>query len=142
MTQETVTVTIEGTQIAVPKGTTIIEAAKQAGIVVPHYCLPSVAAVPCRMPDVPGRGRETTQAHAGLCDDRGGRAGGPGGEPQGQGRAPERARVSPHQSPARLPDLRPGRRVRAAGLRVPGGPLRHPLLRVRQALQPGGGLRA
>jgi NADH-quinone oxidoreductase subunit G len=51
MTQETVTVTIEGTQIAVPKGTTIIEAAKQAGVLVPHYCyhpsLPSPAV--CRM---------------------------------------------------------------------------------------------
>jgi NADH-quinone oxidoreductase subunit G len=49
--QELVTVTIEGMQIAVPKGTAIIEAAKQAGILVPHYCyhpsLPSPAV--CRM---------------------------------------------------------------------------------------------
>ena len=35
--QELVTVTIDGMQIAVPKGTSIIEAAKQAGILVPHY---------------------------------------------------------------------------------------------------------
>jgi len=51
MTGELVTVTIEGTRIAVPKGTTIIEAAKQAGVLVPHYCyhpsLPSPAV--CRM---------------------------------------------------------------------------------------------
>ena len=51
MTDELVTVTIEGTRIAVPKGTTIIEAAKQAGVLVPHYCyhpsLPSPAV--CRM---------------------------------------------------------------------------------------------
>src|SRR5712692_4664600 len=51
MTAELVTVTIEGTRIAVPKGTTIIEAAKQAGVLVPHYCyhpsLPSPAV--CRM---------------------------------------------------------------------------------------------
>jgi NADH-quinone oxidoreductase subunit G len=50
-TPETVSVTIDGMQIAVRKGTTIIEAAKQAGIVVPHYCyhpeLPSPAV--CRM---------------------------------------------------------------------------------------------
>ncbi len=46
-----VTVTIEGIDVAVPKGTTIIEAAKQAGVLVPHYCyhpsLPSPAV--CRM---------------------------------------------------------------------------------------------
>ena len=51
MTQELVKVTIDGMQIEVPKGTTIIEAAKQAGILVPHYCyhpsLPSPAV--CRM---------------------------------------------------------------------------------------------
>ena len=46
-----VNVTIEGVTVAVPKGTTIIEAAKQAGILIPHYCyhpsLPSPAV--CRM---------------------------------------------------------------------------------------------
>jgi len=51
MTEELVTVTIDGLQVTVPKGTTIIEAAKQAGILVPHYCyhpsLPSPAV--CRM---------------------------------------------------------------------------------------------
>jgi NADH-quinone oxidoreductase subunit G len=51
MTEELVTVTIDGMPVSVPKGTTIIEAAKQAGILVPHYCyhpsLPSPAV--CRM---------------------------------------------------------------------------------------------
>ncbi len=51
MAEELVTVTIEGMPVSVPKGTTIIEAAKQAGILVPHYCyhpsLPSPAV--CRM---------------------------------------------------------------------------------------------
>ena len=51
MTLELVTVTIDGTQLQVPKGTSIIEAAKQAGVLVPHYCyhpaLPSPAV--CRM---------------------------------------------------------------------------------------------
>jgi NADH-quinone oxidoreductase subunit G len=51
MADELVNVTIDGVQIAVPKGTTIIEAAKQAGVLVPHYCyhpsLPSPAV--CRM---------------------------------------------------------------------------------------------
>jgi NADH-quinone oxidoreductase subunit G len=51
MTQDLVKVTIDGMTIDVPKGTTIIEAAKQAGILIPHYCyhpsLPSPAV--CRM---------------------------------------------------------------------------------------------
>src|SRR5919109_1185568 len=51
MAVELVTVTIDGAQVSVPKGTTIIEAAKMAGILVPHYCyhpsLPSPAL--CRM---------------------------------------------------------------------------------------------
>jgi len=47
----TVTLTIEGRQVTVPNGTTILEAAKQVGVLIPHYCyhpgLP-VAGV-CRM---------------------------------------------------------------------------------------------
>ena len=46
-----VTLTIEDTEVSVPKGTSILEAARQAGITIPHYCyhpgLP-VAGV-CRM---------------------------------------------------------------------------------------------
>jgi NADH-quinone oxidoreductase subunit G len=46
-----VNVTIDGVAVSVPKGTTLIEAAKQAGVLVPHYCyhpsLPSPAV--CRM---------------------------------------------------------------------------------------------
>jgi len=50
-TPDLVTLTIEGAEVSVPKGTTILEAAKRAGVLVPHYCyhpgLP-VAGV-CRM---------------------------------------------------------------------------------------------
>jgi NADH-quinone oxidoreductase subunit G len=46
-----VNVTIDGMPLSVPKGTMLIEAAKQAGVLVPHYCyhpsLPSPAV--CRM---------------------------------------------------------------------------------------------
>jgi NADH-quinone oxidoreductase subunit G len=35
---ELVTLTIEGTEVTVPKGTTVLEAAKQAGVLIPHYC--------------------------------------------------------------------------------------------------------
>jgi NADH-quinone oxidoreductase subunit G len=46
-----VNLTIDGVAVAVPKDTPIIEAAKQAGIVVPHYCYhPSLSApAVCRM---------------------------------------------------------------------------------------------
>ncbi len=48
---ELVNLTIEGLPVSVPKGTLLIEAAKQAGVMIPHYCyhpgLP-VAGV-CRM---------------------------------------------------------------------------------------------
>src|SRR5450631_3108696 len=51
MSDEMVSVTIDGLPVQVLKGTTIIEAAKQAGVLVPHYCyhpsLPSPAV--CRM---------------------------------------------------------------------------------------------
>src|SRR5206468_6426830 len=46
-----ITITVEGRQVSVPEGTSILEAAKTAGILIPHYCyhpgLP-VAGV-CRM---------------------------------------------------------------------------------------------
>ncbi len=51
MADELVNVTIDGMTVSVPKGTSIIEAAKHAGVLVPHYCyhpsLPSPAV--CRM---------------------------------------------------------------------------------------------
>src|SRR5437870_12150544 len=51
MADELVSLTIDGVPVSVPKGTLVIEAAKQVGVLVPHYCyhpgLP-VAGV-CRM---------------------------------------------------------------------------------------------
>jgi NADH-quinone oxidoreductase subunit G len=51
MSTDMVTLTIDGITLTVPKGTAMIEAAKQAGVIVPHYCyhpaLPSPAV--CRM---------------------------------------------------------------------------------------------
>src|SRR6266496_5302430 len=51
MPDELITLTIDGVPVSVAKGTLVIEAAKQAGVLVPHYCyhpgLP-VAGV-CRM---------------------------------------------------------------------------------------------
>src|SRR3970040_1841042 len=51
MSEKLVNLTIDGVPVTVPAGTPIIEAAKQAGVLVPHYCyhpsLPSPAL--CRM---------------------------------------------------------------------------------------------
>jgi NADH-quinone oxidoreductase subunit G len=51
MSTELVQLSIDGIPVSVPKGTMLIEAAKQAGVLVPHYCyhpsLPSPAL--CRM---------------------------------------------------------------------------------------------
>ena len=51
MSSDLITLTIDGVPVSVPKGTAIIEAAKRAGVLVPHYCyhpsLPSPAV--CRM---------------------------------------------------------------------------------------------
>ncbi|HEY9014524.1 MAG TPA: 2Fe-2S iron-sulfur cluster-binding protein, partial [Gemmatimonadales bacterium] len=51
MAEELVNLTIDGAPVSVPKGTTIIEAAKQAGVLVPHYCYhPSLSSpAVCRM---------------------------------------------------------------------------------------------
>ena len=51
MADELVNVTIDGVTVAVPKGTAIIEAAKQAGVLVPHYCYHPSRPAPavCRM---------------------------------------------------------------------------------------------
>ena len=51
MSEELINLTIDGVPVSVPKGTLVIEAAKQAGVLVPHYCYHpglSVAGV-CRM---------------------------------------------------------------------------------------------
>jgi NADH-quinone oxidoreductase subunit G len=51
MADELVNLTIEGVPVSVPKGTMLIEAAKQAGILIPHYCYhPSLSSpAVCRM---------------------------------------------------------------------------------------------
>ncbi len=51
MADDLINLTIDGVPVSVPKGTLVIEAAKQAGVLVPHYCyhpgLPVVGV--CRM---------------------------------------------------------------------------------------------
>ena len=112
--------TIEGVAVAVPEGTTILEAAKRAGVLIPHYCyhpgLP-VAGV-CRMclVEVEKFPKLAPACATSVADGQVVHVHSPEGARGAQGRA----RVPAHQSSARLPDLRPGRRVRAAGLHLPG----------------------
>src|SRR5438093_1067078 len=42
-----INLTIDGAPVSVPKGTLVIEAAKQAGVLVPHYCYHAVLADSC-----------------------------------------------------------------------------------------------
>jgi len=51
MSQDLVNLTVDGVPLAVPRGMSIIEAAKQAGVLIPHYCYhPSLSApAVCRM---------------------------------------------------------------------------------------------
>ena len=50
-TPNTVTLTIDGREVTVPKGTTLLKAAKQAGQDVPHYCYHEGLSTPamCRL---------------------------------------------------------------------------------------------
>ena len=50
-TAKMVNLTIEGRQVTVPEGTSILEAAKTAGILIPHYCYHPSLPIPgvCRM---------------------------------------------------------------------------------------------
>ena len=79
-----------------------------------------------RLPHVPRRGRGDAEAPDRLHDDRAGRAEDPHRPDLREGsRRPERdARVHPRQPPTRLPRVRQGRRVPAAGPDLPLGPRR------------------
>ena len=96
---------IDGKKAEVPDGSTVMDAAQQVGVYIPHFCYHkklSIAAN-CRMclvqvekapKPLPAR----DQRHEGVHPLRTGRQG-----PEGSDGIP------PHQPPAGLPDLRPGR---------------------------------
>ena len=119
-----------------PAGTSILEAAKHGGRAHPALLLPPGASGRRRVPHVPGRGREGAEARARLRDLGRRRAGRARARREGARGAQGRARVAAHQPPARLPDLRPGRRVRAAGLHVPGRARRGPRYREPKRFNP------
>ena len=111
---DTVTLTIDGQTVTVPKGTNVLEAARTLGIDITRVLLPPGPPDRRAVPAVPGRRREEPEAAAEL----------PAGLRRGHGRPHDRqavdaraqaaARVHAAQPPDRLPDLRQGRRVHAA----------------------------
>ena len=100
----------------------LVETALAAGIEIPVFCYePRLGAADRRVPHVPRRDRGHAEAAGRLHAHRAGRHGREDGAHVGEGgRGPERdARVHPRQPSARLPRLRQGRRVPAAGSDVP-----------------------
>ena len=105
-----------------PKGQGMVETAASIGIEIPVFCYePRLGAARRRLPHVPLRGRGAAEAPGRLHADRLGRARPQDGAHEREGgRGPGRdPRVHPPQPPARLPGLRQGRRVPAAGPDLP-----------------------
>ena len=120
---------VDGIEVEVPPEYTLLQACEAAGAEIPRFCFHERLSIAgnCRMCLVELKGRAEAgrllrlgrarlparperRAAAGPDQD----ADGPQGARRGDG-------VPPHQPPPRLPDLRPGRRVRPAG---PGDGLR------------------
>ena len=104
-----------------PAGTTILQACQQAGVEIPHFCYHERLAIAgnCRMCLV--EVEKSPKPRRVLRDAGGRRQRHPHPVGEGQEGAPRRHGDAADQPSARLPDLRPGRRVRSAG---PGDGLR------------------
>ena len=122
---------IDGTEIEVENGLTLLQACEMAGAEVPRFCYHERLSIAgnCRMCLVEVKGgppKPQASCAMSVNDLRPG----PNGEPpevftktpDGEEGARRRDGVPAHQPSARLPDLRPGRRMRPAG---PGHGLWH-----------------
>ena len=112
-----VTVTIDGFEITVPKGTLVIRAAELLGIQIPRFCdhplLDPVGACRQCLVEVTGPASKplascTTTCTEGMVVQH------PAHLPGRREGAARRDGAAAHQPPARLPDVRQGRRVPAA----------------------------
>ena len=131
-----VNIEVDGVPMKARKGEMIIRVTDANGVYVPRFCYHEKLSDRGQLPHVPGRGGEGAQAAAGLRH-----AGGRGHEglhafAQGHRRAEGDDGIPADQPSARLPDLRPGRRVRAAG---PGHGLRPRRLALHRAQARGEG---
>ena len=103
--------TIDGQEIEVQDGITVLQACEQIGVEIPRFLL-SRAAVDCRqLPHVPGRDGTLAKA-GGIMRDAGRRR---HGDSYQHARSAEDAQrrdgISADQPSAGLPDLRSGRRM-------------------------------
>ena len=121
-TPELVRVTIDELDVHVPKGTGLVETALAAGIEIPVFCYEPRLGAPigaCRMCLVEIEGMPKLQTGCTLTAQDG-MVVKTARTSAKAARGPERdARVHPRQPSARLPRLRQGRRVPAAGPDVP-----------------------
>ena len=65
-----VTLTIDGIEVSVPKGTLVIRAAEQVGVQIPRFCDHPLLAPGRRLPPVPGRDRPTPATAAAFARSR------------------------------------------------------------------------
>ncbi len=116
-------VKIDGVEIEVPAGITILQACETGRRRDPALLLPRAPVDRRQLPHVPGRGEARPAQAAGELRAAGRRQAGdlrPSHADRAEG-AQRRDGIPADQPSARLPDLRPGRRVRPAG---PGDGLR------------------
>ncbi len=109
-------VTVDGVEIEVPQGATVLQACELAGKEIPRFCYHERLSIAgnCRMCLVevaPGPPKPQASCALPAADGQTIRTDTRDGE-----EGPRRGDGVPaHQPPARLPDLRPGRRVRPSG---------------------------
>src|SRR4026207_381053 len=114
---------IDGKEIDVPAEYTLLQACEAAGAEIPRFCYHERLSIAgnCRMCLVEGAPGAPKPQASGARPAADGPAGGrgPPGAPHRHAEGEEGARggdgLPPHHPPARLPDLRPGRRVRPPG---------------------------
>ena len=125
---ETVTLTIDGRQVTVEKGKTVLQAAIESGISVPYYCYHPGHRHRRLVPRLHRQDREDAEAADVVLDRLHRRHGRAHADRRCRRGARRRVRVPADQPSARLPGLRQGRRVPAAGF----------LLHVRTRSEPHG----
>ncbi len=113
--EDLVSLTIDGAEISVPKGTLVIRAAEQLGIEIPDSATIRCSTRPAPAAGAVRRGRGPAQAHGVLHDHVYGRNGGEDSPHLTHRKGPARCDgAAAHQPSAGLPGLRQGRRVPAA----------------------------
>ena len=129
------------TEYTIPEGEKLnaIQMAKRVGIEIPYYCWhPALSVVAnCRMCEIEVGSKDPKTGEIKMlpklvpgCQTPGqGRDRARDRQPQGQGAPADGHGVPAPEPPARLPGLRPGRRVRPAGLQLPLRPGDPPLRR-------------